>query len=192
MLQPVFYDLCLTFSLYMQTLPFLLDILKYTIAGTGVVWVALYLFKPYLDRAEHVQLLELKRTISNQTLPLRLQAYERVVLFIERVNPASMLVRLNASGMLAAELQLMIITEIRNEFQHNVTQQIYVSNRVWNVVKRVKEDTLSLVNNAVKALPPDASGIEMSKTILIHLSKLEQDPYEIATGLIRQDMEELF
>jgi hypothetical protein len=176
----------------MQTLPYLLDILKYTIAGIGVVWVALYLFKPYLDRAEHVQLLELKRTISNQTLPLRLQAYERVVLFIERVNPASMLVRLNASGMSAAELQLIIITEIRNEFQHNVTQQIYVSHRVWNVVKRVKEDTLSLVNNAVKALPPDASGTEMAKTILIHLSKLEQDPYEIATGLIRQDMEELF
>lgn len=192
MLQPVFYDLCLTFSLSMQTLPYLLDILKYTIAGIGVVWVALYLFKPYLDRAEHVQLLELKRTISNQTLPLRLQAYERVVLFIERVNPASMLVRLNASGMSAVELQLLIITEIRNEFQHNVTQQIYVSHRVWNVVKRVKEDTLSLVNSAVKNLPPDASGTDMAKTILIHLSKLEQDPYEIATGLIRQDMEELF
>ncbi|MEN0056643.1 MAG: hypothetical protein AAGC65_23395, partial [Mucilaginibacter sp.] len=105
----------------MQTLPYLLDILKYTIAGIGVVWVALYLFKPYLDRAEHVQLLELKRTISNQTLPLRLQAYERVVLFIERINPASMIVRLNASGMSAAELQLLVITEIRNEFQHNVT-----------------------------------------------------------------------
>ena len=176
----------------MQTLPYLLDILKYTIAGIGVVWVALYLFKPYLDRAEHIQLLELKRTISNQTLPLRLQAYERIVLFIERVNPASMLVRLNATSLSATELQLLVITEIRNEFQHNITQQIYVSNRVWNVVKRVKDDTLSLVNNAVKALPQEASAMDLSKTILLHLSQLEQDPYEIATGLVRQDMEELF
>lgn len=176
----------------MQTLPYLLDILKYTIAGIGIVWVALYLFKPYLDRAEHIQLLELKRTISNQTLPLRLQAYERVVLFIERVSPANMLIRLNATSLSAAELQILVITEIRNEFQHNITQQIYVSNRVWNMVKRVKDDTLSLVNNAVKALPPDASGMDLSKTILIHLSKLEQDPYEIATSLVRQDMEEIF
>ncbi|MDN5283744.1 MAG: hypothetical protein JWR38_18 [Mucilaginibacter sp.] len=192
MLQPVFYDLCLTFYSNMQTLPYLLDILKYTVAGIGIVWVALYLFKPYLDRAEHIQLLELKRTISNQTLPLRLQAYERVVLFIERVSPANMLVRLNATSLSAAELQMLVITEIRNEFQHNITQQIYVSARVWNMVKRVKDDTLSLVNNAVKALPADASGMELSKTILVHLSKLEQDPYEIATGLVRQDMEEIF
>lgn len=176
----------------MQTLPYLLDILKYTVAGIGVVWVALYLFKPYLDRAQQVQLLELKKTISNQTLPLRLQAYERVVLFIERVSPANMLIRLNASSMSAAELQLMVINEIRNEFQHNITQQIYVSARVWNVVKRVKDDTLNLISNAVKALPEGASGMELSKTILIHLSQLEQDPYEIATGLVRQDMEELF
>ncbi|WPU93903.1 hypothetical protein SNE25_31800 [Mucilaginibacter sabulilitoris] len=176
----------------MQTLPYLLDILKYTIAGIGIVWVALYLFKPYLERAQQVQLLELKKTISNQTLPLRLQAYERVVLFIERVSPANMLIRLNASSMSAAELQLMVINEIRNEFQHNITQQIYVSARVWNVVKRVKDDTLNLISNAVKALPEGASGMELSKTILIHLSQLEQDPYEIATGLVRQDMEELF
>lgn len=176
----------------MQTLPYLLDILKYTIAGIGIVWVALYLFKPYLDRAQQVQLLELKKTISNQTLPLRLQAYERVVLFIERVSPANMLIRLNASSMSAAELQLMVINEIRNEFQHNITQQIYVSARVWNVVKRVKDDTLNLINNAVQALPQGASGMELSKTILIHLSQLEQDPYEIATSLVRQDMEELF
>ncbi|MDR6942385.1 DUF7935 family protein [Mucilaginibacter pocheonensis] len=176
----------------MQTLPYLLDILKYTVAGIGVVWVALYLFKPYLDRADQIQLLELKKSISSQTLPLRLQAYERIILFIERINPANMLVRLNVSGLSAAELQLMVVTEIRNEFQHNITQQIYVSSRVWNVVKRVKEDTLTMVNNTIKAMPNDATGMDISKTILIHLNQLEQDPYEIATGLVRQDIEELF
>ncbi len=66
----------------MFQLPFLFDILKYTVSGVGVVYVAFYLFKPYLDKSESIQILELKRTISNQTLPLRLQAYERVVLFI--------------------------------------------------------------------------------------------------------------
>ncbi|WP_295715998.1 hypothetical protein [Mucilaginibacter sp.] len=176
----------------MLTPLYLLDILKFTIAGAGVVWIAFYLFKPYLDKQSQLQILELKRSVSTQTLPLRLQAYERVVLFIERINPANMLIRLNVGGLSAAELHIIVVNEIRNEFQHNVTQQIYVSSRVWAVLKRVKEDTLSLVNNAVKAMPENSTGMELSKTVLIHLSQLEDDPYEIAVNLVRQDLEELF
>jgi hypothetical protein len=176
----------------MLTPLYLLDILKFTIAGAGVVWIAFYLFKPYLDKQNQLQILELKRSVSTQTLPLRLQAYERVVLFIERINPANMLIRLNVGGLSAAELHIIVVNEIRNEFQHNVTQQIYVSSRVWAVLKRVKEDTLSLVNNAVKAMPENSTGMELSKTVLIHLSQLEDDPYEIAVNLVRQDLEELF
>jgi len=176
----------------MLTPLYLLDILKLTIAGAGVVWIAFYLFKPYLDKQSQLQILELKRSAGNQTLPLRLQAYERVVLFIERINPANMLIRLNVGSLSAAELHIIVVNEIRNEFQHNITQQIYVSSRVWAVLKRVKEDTLSLVNNAVKALPENSTGMELSKTVLIHLSQLEDDPYEVAVNLVRQDLEELF
>lgn len=182
-----------------MTYNYLLDIIKYTIAAIGAIYIGFYLLKPYLDkitasldRADHIQLLELKKTITNQTLPLRLQAYERVVLFIERVNPANLLIRLNGAGYPAAELHSIIVSEIRNEFQHNVTQQIYVSSRAWQVVKRVKDDTLSVVNNAIKALPENASGLDLSKTVLAHLSHLEDNPYDIATSLIRKDIEELF
>jgi len=176
----------------MLTTQYLLDILKFTIAGAGVIWIAFYLVKPYLDKQNQVQLLELKRSVSSQTLPLRLQAYERVVLFIDRINPANMLIRLNAGGLSAADLHIVIVNEIRTEFQHNVTQQIYVSSRVWAVMKRVKEDTMSLVNNAIKGLPQNATAMDLSKTVLIHLSQLEDDPYEIAINLVRQDLEELF
>src|ERR1700760_1300542 len=124
---------------------YLLDILKYTLAGIGTVYVAFYLIKPYLDRAEKVQLAELKKTIAGQTLPLRFQAYERLVLFVERVNPANMLLRLHGTSYSSRELHSLIMTEIREEFQHNVTQQIYVSSRSWEVIKRVKDDTISVV-----------------------------------------------
>ena len=60
------------------------------------------------------------------------------------------------------------------------------------VVKRVKDDTLSIVNNAVKALPENATGLDLSKIILAHLSQLEESPYEIGTSLVKKDMEELF
>ncbi|MBD1394312.1 DUF7935 family protein [Mucilaginibacter glaciei] len=170
----------------------LIDILKYTMAGVGVVYIAFYLFKPYMDRSATIQLAELKKSISSQTLPLRLQAYERLVLFADRINPANLLIRLSGNGYTAAELHSLIVADIRNEFQHNVTQQIYVSERAWAVTKRVKEDTLSVVNTAIKALPENATGLDLGRIILNHLSKLEQNPYDIATDLIRKDLEDLF
>jgi len=171
---------------------YLLDILKFTLAGIGTVYAAFYLIKPHLDKTESLQLMELKKTVSNQTLPLRLQAYERIVLFIERVNPASMLLRLHSTGLSAAELHSIVANEIRNEFQHNITQQIYVSSRAWAVVNRVKDDTLSIVTNAVKALPETATGLDLSKTVLGHLSHLQDNPYDIALQIVKEDMEALF
>lgn len=176
----------------MDTVKFLLEIVKYTVAGIGVVSVAFYLARPYLDRDDKIQLLEYKKAISGQTIPLKLQAYERLVLFIERINPANMLVRLNATSYTAKELQALIIDDIRSEYQHNITQQIYVSSRAWAVLKHVKDDTINIVSNAVKAVPAEASGLELSKTMLGYLSELEDNPYEMAAALLRKDVEEMF
>jgi len=176
----------------MALYPYFLDILKYTVAGLGVVWIAFYLIKPYLDKNERIQLLEFKKSIANQTLPLRLQAYERIVLFMERINPENMLIRLNAPGYSAMELHSIIITEIRSEYQHNITQQIYVSSRAWGVAKRVKDDTLNIVTGATKSLPETASGLDLGRAILNQLSQMENNPYEIGAELIRKDLEDLF
>jgi hypothetical protein len=171
---------------------YLFEILKLIVAGVGVVYVAFYLLKPYLDKSESLQLIELKKSISSQTLPLRFQAYERIVLFVERVNPSNMLVRMGGTELSAYELHSIVVAEIRNEFQHNITQQIYVSSRAWAIVKRVKDDTLSITTNAVKGLPANATGLDLSKTILAHLSHLEDNPYDIALNIIREDMEAFF
>lgn len=172
--------------------PFLYEIIKLIIAGIGIILIAFYLLKPYLDNKEKFQLLELKKATSHQILPLRLQAYERMVLFIDRINPSNLLIRLNAPTYTAAELHSLMIAEVRNEFQHNITQQIYVSPQAWQIVKRIKDDTITLVNNAVQIQADTASGLELGKAILNHLSKLETDPYDAALKLIRADLEELF
>jgi len=172
--------------------PYLLDIVKYTVSGLGVVWIAFYLIKPYLDKSERIQMLEFKKSLANHTLPLRLQAYERIVLFMERINPQNMLVRLNAASHSAIELHSLIISEVRNEYQHNITQQIYVTSRAWGVAKRVKDDTLNIAANALKSLPENATGLDYGKAILVLLSQLENDPYEIGAELIRKDLEQLF
>ena len=137
----------------MQINTFLLELVKFTLAGIGTVYVAFYLIKPYLERSEKLQLMELKKSTTALTLPLRFQAYERLIVFVERVNPANMLVRLHGTQYSAHELHSLVVSEIREEFQHNVSQQIYVSERAWNVIKRVKDDTMSVITNAIKALP---------------------------------------
>jgi hypothetical protein len=172
--------------------PLLMDVIKYAVAGLCVVALAYYLIRPHLDRAEKFQLLELRKAVANQTLPLKLQAYERIVLFVERVNPANMLIRLNANEYSAGELQSIVLAEIRNEYQHNVSQQIYVSANAWGIVRRVKDDTMSIVTNTIKGLPDDATGLELSRTILTHLSKLEENPYDMASAMIRKDLEDIF
>lgn len=171
---------------------FLYEVIKFAVAGIAVVMVAFYLARPYLNNSQKLQLLDFKKATSAQTLPLRLQAYERVVLLIDRVNPSNMLVRLNASAYTAAELQSLIVTEVRNEFQHNVTQQLYVSTRAWTLVKRLKDDTINLCTGAVRSLPDGATGLDLGRAMLAQLAKMEHDPYDVAVNMIRTDMEELF
>jgi hypothetical protein len=187
-LQANFYDLFLTMNYY----PFLLDIVKYSVAGMGVIWMAFYLIKPHLDKSEQIQLLEFKKAVANQTLPLRLQAYERVVLFIERINPGNMIIRLNSPEYTAADLHSIIITDIRNEYQHNITQQVYVSSRAWSVLKRVKDETVNMVTAAYKSLPENATALDLGRTILLQFSQVEDNPYDIGTDLIRKEVELLF
>jgi len=103
-----------------------------------------------------------------------------------------MLVRLNSPGYTAADLHSVVVSEVRNEYQHNITQQIYVSSRAWGIAKRIKEDTINIVSAAIKDLPANATGLDLGRTILIQLSQMENNPYEIGSELIRQDLEQLF
>ncbi|HEY1023970.1 MAG TPA: hypothetical protein VGE26_02300 [Sphingobacteriaceae bacterium] len=177
----------------MDAIAFISDLLKYVLAGLMVIFSAWYVIKSYLDKAHDFKLLELQKSTQSHTLPLRLQAYERIILFLERINPANMLVRLHVSGMTAREMHNIILSDIRNEYQHNISQQLYVSNASWGVVKKMKEDTITLINSAVHSLPENASAVELSKAILNHLAGLEEEnPYDTALTYIKRDVQQLF
>lgn len=171
---------------------FILDILKLIIAGAATVYIAYFLIKPELDKRMQSQLLALKKSTLATTLPLRLQAYERLVLFIERINPVSMLVRVHVAGTTVRELQQFLVNEIRTEHQHNITQQLYVSAQAWAVITRIKEDSIVMINSAAAGLSPEASSVELSKVILTHLGGLENDPYEAGLLLLKHDMQQFF
>ncbi len=177
----------------MNELSYILEILKYTISGVIIFFVGWFFVHTYLKERLDIKSIEFKKAGLAHVLPFRLQAYERIVLFLERINPSNMLVRLHVSGMSAREMQHMILSDIRAEYQHNISQQIYVSNTAWTVVKKIKEDTISMVNMATNALPENASAVDVSKSILMHLANLETDnPYDTALTIVKRDIQQLF
>lgn len=170
----------------------LLNTLSLALGGSGVVLVAYYLIKSdineYLSSRKAVQ----PPTDDRSLLQLRLQAHERMIVFVDRINPSNLLLRLYQKGIEVSALQAMSINEIKTEFQHNITQQLYLEAASWNVIRKLKDDTISMINNAVKNLPADASGMELSKTVLHHMSEIEENPYELTIGLIKQDVRKIF
>jgi hypothetical protein len=177
----------------MNEVTFLAEIVKYTISGIIIFFAAWYFIKPMLVQNLNFQRVELRKASIQHTLPLRLQAYERSVLFIERINPSNLFIRLQSPGMTAIQLHQLVLAEIRAEYQHNISQQIYVSDVSWTVVKRIKDETIGIVSSALNSLPAEASAMDLSKSVLTHLANLEsENPYDLALSLIKRDIQNLF
>jgi len=102
-----------------------------------------------------------------------------------------LLVRSHAPGFNVLQFQQMLVSEVQNEFQHNVTQQVYLNAKTWTMVRRLKDDTVSLINNSAKGLNFDSPAIELSKVILSHLTAIEESPYEAALTLIKSDLQDV-
>lgn len=174
----------------MMELAFFFDIIKFTISGLIVFFVGWYMVREYLDRQKSQNNREIKLASMAHTLPLKLQAYERITLFLERINPTNLLVRLHVAGFSAREMQNVILSDIRAEYQHNISQQIYVTDTSWHVVKKMKDETIGMIHNAVTGLPDTASSVELSKVILTHLANLEdENPYEKALEIVKQEVQ---
>lgn len=122
---------------------------------------------------------------------LRIQAYERLVLFLERIAPDALIMRLHQSGMSADGLKNDLTKAIREEFEHNLTQQVFVSEQVWALVVHAREETIQLINIAHKKMQPNSSGLEMSKLIFSILSEVGKKPNETALRTLLKEARQL-
>ncbi|MDQ3048939.1 MAG: hypothetical protein M3R27_15420 [Bacteroidota bacterium] len=158
------------------------------ILPAGIVFITTYyLVKNFLDHDSRKKVLDLK--LANQTVitPIRLQAYERVILFLERINPNSIVMRLNKTGS-AAHFQAELLKTIRSEFEHNLSQQIYMSNKSWDAVVRAKEETNKLINIAASRVSPDASAMDFAQAVINVASQLTEMPTKSAIEGIKKEI----
>lgn len=100
------------------------------------------------------------------TQPLQLQAYERLMLLVDRIALPNLISRTASAGISGRDMQLLLTQQIRQEFEYNVTQQIYVTHESWEAVRNLKDQNLLIINQISSFLPADASGQDLSRAIL--------------------------
>lgn len=121
------------------------------------------------QRKEAKQLLEQhekEKAAAPATQPLQLQAYERLMLLVDRIALPNLISRTNQAGLSARDMQALLTLQIRQEFEYNVTQQIYVSQESWEAVRNLKDQNILIINQIASFLPAEATGQDLSRSIL--------------------------
>ena len=170
----------------------LLNSLQYTIPSIVTLAAALLVVKAFIDKEaqaqKHEYVLKNQRTIT----PIRLQAYERMIMFLERISPTNLISRVQESGMTSRELQINLLQQIRAEFEHNISQQIYVTDETWELVKNSKENLVKLINVASRDMQKNSSAFDLSGAILNVYLKVENPPIELAIRQIKDEFYKTF
>jgi len=133
----------------------------------------------------------LKQENTKTAIGLKLQAYERIILFLERIHPRNSILRFNLQDANALQLQKELIGAIRQEFDHNITQQLYVSNETWNLVKSAKESVLAGINKTASGMTAEATATELAARLL-ETEAGNPSQVNMAILFIKKEAQELF
>lgn len=171
----------------------LADILKITIPALAVLGAAYFLVKRFLDNEQKRREHELRTSTQAIMTPLKIQAYERIIIFLERINPNSLVVRVNKNNMTARQLHLDLVSAIKSEYEHNLSQQIYISEGSWQFVKTAKEEIIQLINISSSKVASDANSSELAIMILNISANLDKKmPSEAAIEFIKKEIARTF
>lgn len=147
----------------------ILDILKYTLPAIIVLLTVYVMLTKQAKKEEKFRLFELKKKHSKESLPIRLQAYERLTLFLYRIAPENLLPRSQNASLDVKGFSLVLLQIIKSEFEHNITQQVYVSSATWYSVVKYKEDLGNLIRTKAQTLDPNEPGFKLVEAILTDL-----------------------
>lgn len=171
----------------------IIDLVMIIFPAGIVAIVAYFLIKGMLANQEKLKLYDLRVKEKKETLMIRLQAYERLALFLERISPGNLIPRVRQPGMNSKELQYHIISSIRSEYEHNLSQQIYVSPELWDTINFAKNELIKVVNLLSASLPENADSMELTKGLLDYYIKAERTmPTEKALDLLKIEVRKLY
>jgi hypothetical protein len=169
-----------------------LELLKILIPAGAVFAATYFVVRTFLSNEQKRRDYELRKSQMNITTPIRLQAYERIILFLERIEPNNLVLRTNKAGMTIPILHSELVKTIKTEYEHNISQQIYVSANAWHLVKTAKEETIKLVNISITKVPESSKGQELAQVILHIASSVEKTPTQIAIEYLKTEVAQHF
>lgn len=159
----------------------------------AAICVVVYLFlKKQNDTQVQRVAMELKKERQQHLLPSRVEAYQRVVLFMERISPSNIVMRLHNPVKPAKAMQADLLKSIREEYDHNVAQQIFISTQAWDMVKNAKEETIKIINIAGNAMEETATGMDLSAKIFEVVAEVGELPTEITIKFLKEELQRLF
>lgn len=160
--------------------------------GIGVFVALLLTFYVIWPKIENyllkINLLQERKELSKDKLQFRFAAYERLLLFVHRISPQQVMLRNHNENLAISDFKQMLIADIENEFQHNYTQQLYVSDASWHTVKEVKDLTVNLIRSAGASLSVDSRIDDFVAIILQKVKELEKNPYDAAQIILKKEL----
>ncbi|MCE2958459.1 MAG: hypothetical protein ACK5R0_12030 [Bacteroidota bacterium] len=169
-----------------------LDLIKVIVPASLVLYAVYLMVRSFIQREIELKKLDVRGRSIDTILPSRLQAYERMTLFLERISPQNLLIRLNNPAFSAKDFQKVLLDEIRSEYNHNASQQVYMSEEVWSQIKNAKEDLIILINEAASRLMPDAKSIDLSKKIFEMAMEKKVDLVSLALSELKKEIQQVF
>lgn len=159
----------------------------FAVAATAVT--TLLLVKRFMENEQRKKLLELKLHAKQVMMPLRLQAYERMAMFLERIEPNSLLYRVD-HALTAYQMQTILLATIRSEYEHNLSQQVYLSVELWDAIRLAKEQVVNVINLAAGKLPESATAADLTVNVLEMVA--EQSPIAQAMLQLKKEVAEFY
>lgn len=170
------------------TFTLIVDILKFIIPAIIVFSATYIMMRQFLDEDYKKKLLEIKEKNAGVITPIKLQAYERLTILLERIAPENLVISLSKPKQTAAELKQLINFQVTEEFNHNISQQVYISSQAWELIKLIREQVLQIVDSSYKDLPENAKGTDLGKAIINELMKHKIHPTRSGIEFLKKEI----
>jgi hypothetical protein len=168
----------------------IIDLLLFAIPSLITGFIAYYFFKEHTKNEDGRRRFLLKKDMQINAMPLRLQAYERVALFLERISPSKLLIRVTPISSNKNDYEALLIQSIEQEFEHNLSQQIYISNKCWSIVTTAKNATIQLIRKASMLEKTDTAD-KLREVVLTEMME-RHSPSDAALSFIKEEVSELW
>lgn len=163
-----------------------IDLFLFTIPSLITGLIAYYFFKEHTKNEDGRRRFLLKKDMQVNAMPLRLQAYERMSLFLERITPSKLLIRISPTSSNKEDYESLLIQSIEQEFDHNLSQQIYVSDKCWSIVSAAKNATIQLIRKA-SLLEKTDSANKLREVVLTEMME-RRAPSDAALSFIKEEV----